>query len=201
MSIMANKIDADKEVSRKIFQHVVDSMGQRPTIGRHWDEPEKVFVDVASAVDHPGRGMTTYTTLSLSNKAPPKGSRLPRGVRVELIASAPTAQEAVENIVATSAFCISKTRWLSHPGEVFPDVVKMYYPKTALPHVLLAHPWPWGRDLELIDFGTRIVTWLMVVPISEGEYQFAIKSGSGELVAKLREAGIESSDVKRRPVV
>lgn len=84
---------------------------------------------------------------------------------------------------------------------MYPNVVKMYYPKLNMKHVMFVSPFLWDENLASFDFEDKYVSWLQAIPISEDEYVYAEKNGSEALEDLLEEAGVDTMDLNRPSVV
>lgn len=68
-------------------------------------------------------------------------------------------------------------------------------------HIMFVPPFLWEEDLELLEFNNKSVTWLMALPISEGELQVAEKHGPDYLQDLLESKQTDIFDIKRESVV
>lgn len=83
---------------------------------------------------------------------------------------------------------------------VHPNVLDLYAPDVVLKHLLLVPPFLWEPEPEPRDFGDVTVAWLMAVPISDGEIEYARVRGSDALQAELERHQIDVVDIDRAPV-
>ena len=93
------------------------------------------------------------------------------------------------------------SKWSCSPGTIFPDVVDMYGCSTTLKHLMFVSPFLWDEKLETLELPSKTVDWLLAVPISEMEYQFAQAEGSGRLEDLFEEYQIDIFDINRPSVV
>ena len=114
---------------------------------------------------------------------------------------APTATQRVENLVAHAAFNLIKDSWLAAPGVTYPSLVTEYEMSDTLEHVTLIAPGlhPGLGSLELD--GMPAVHWLMLLPISESEYEFLVGEGLDDLENRLESSDAPYWDLTRQPVV
>lgn len=77
----------------------------------------------------------------------------------------------------------------------------MYDQETDMKHIMFVPPFLWEEDLELLEFNNKSVTWLMALPISEGELQVAEKHGPDYLQDLLESKQTDIFDIKRESVV
>lgn len=76
----------------------------------------------------------------------------------------------------------------------------MYDQETDMKHVMFVPPFLWEEDLELLEFSNKSVTWLMAIPISEGELQIAEQYSPDHLQDLLESKQIDIFDIKRESV-
>jgi len=74
-------------------------------------------------------------------------------------------------------------------------------PCSPVPHAALADPFLWGDSFKSREFSTRTVAWLMFVPLTEAEFQFASKKGFELLSTRLQSARAEVANLQRASVV
>jgi hypothetical protein len=107
-----------------------------------------------------------------------------------------------ENALATAAFFVIKDHWFCYPGAIFPNIVAMYDLSPTLRHFFFMDPFPWPSLQESLELSDRLVSWLVAVPISEGEYRYAQEKGPGALENLLTETDdIDASDLTRPSLV
>jgi hypothetical protein len=75
--------------------------------------------------------------------------------------------------LASAAFHIMRTDYVYHPGTVIPD----YGLPPKLPHLYLTAPFLWENELKTLDCGTKKVSWLLAMPISEPECRYLRELG------------------------
>jgi hypothetical protein len=161
---------------------------------RHATDPE-VALEVLRVGDSPERGTVTYASLGLCDVAWPEAGR----PRVELVLLSSSDGEVCSQIVANTAFHLMEKRFFPEPGSVVRDVVAVLGAgelSKRLPHVYFALPRPWRVHLPL-DVGPPPITLVMVVPVSEREYQHWRQHGTRALEAALTESGVDVADLRR----
>jgi antitoxin YqcF len=121
--------------------------------------------------------------------------------RLELAGACASSDQFFANVLAASAFCIIQTQRLYSPGSVMPSYVREYYPSTTVPHLYLTAPFLWEDALKTLDCGTKKVSWLLVVPISDAENAFLDENGDAALEDFLQEQQIDVFDLSRQSVV
>jgi antitoxin YqcF len=186
--------------NKEIAAALKDLGAVTPEVHTYWDEAEHSSVYVFSARDLPTQGVTTFATIGLSDHPLLDKSGTEFDTRVEFIGAARTSQRYFDNIISTAAFCVINSKWFCHPGAIFPDVVAMYLRDTALRHLTFAEPGMWRKPLTTRKFGDKTVSWLMMVPISEGEAKLVESGGIDRLENLFEEHDTDIFDLRRTPV-
>jgi antitoxin YqcF len=187
--------------NRELAAMVATAFGHaRPHVRRYWDDAESHHIDIAQVTDSPAPGTTSHGTLGLSDyPLIENGAEYP--VRCELVGTCASAFDFFPNILATSAFNIMTRQWFAAPGRIFPDVVAMYYPSFHVRHVMFCDPFPWDEDLTTAEFPAKTVAWLLAVPVTEAERDYALSSGPHALVEVFVREQMDLFDLKRPSVV
>jgi hypothetical protein len=73
----------------------------------------------------------------------------------------------------------------------------MYYPASEMRHVLFVEPFLWDKKFKVQELPDKTVAWLLMVPISEAEMQYARQNGSDALGDILEEKEVDIFDLKR----
>jgi hypothetical protein len=178
----------------------------KPNVSRYWDENNQSFVDVMVCQDRPSKGICSVATIGVSDHPLLKGGEEYRDgegalVRAEIVGACHKEVKDFPNIIATAAFCVINSKWFCAPGAIFPDIVSMYLPRVSMKHLMFFPPFLWEDRLETLSFDGLIVAWLMAVPISESEYQFAIENSSDELEELFVKNDIDIFNLNRNLVV
>lgn len=188
MTLTSNAKAAARELAR--------TWSKTPTVHRHWDENEKHSVDIASCIDSPFDGRISVGTVTLSNHDLGLGS-----LRVELIGAFPSSFEDAANVAATCAFNAFKDGVPTRPDAIHENVLSLYTPSTALPHVLLADPFLWPDGPETLQERDLTIAWLMIVPISDNERRFSSANGPAALTSLLEQQHVDILDLNRKSAV
>lgn len=182
-----------------IAKSALQVFGGKPQVSKHWDESNVSNIDMLSSADRPYDGITSYSTIGLSDhsiKYTVDGTPL----RIEIVGASASKYEHFPNVLATCAFCIIKSNFLVSHGKIFRDMIKMYYPNSEMKHVLFVSPFMW-EDLKTLDFPNKKVAWLFAVPISENEYIFAQEKGTDSLEELFKEKEIDIFDMERKSIL
>ena len=112
---MADVPESNKIVGRR----VAEAFGRLPKVTTMWDADNRSSVYVGAVVDSPDTGLTSYSTLNLSDWPLYVDGRV-HETRIEMMGAAPSEIELFENAVSTAAFCVINEKWQCYPGRYFP---------------------------------------------------------------------------------
>jgi hypothetical protein len=84
---------------------------------------------------------------------------------------------------------------------VLPDYVREYYTKTTVPHLYFTAPFLWEDALTTQCYDSKKVSWLLVMPISDGELQYLRQHGDALLEELLEQRQIDICDLNRSSVI
>ncbi len=192
---------------KKIFDHLMSTFGRAPKkeecdVHAYHDEAESESVRILRCSNVPLEGADTFATLTLSTHTLKDEEGEERDFGVELVAVAADFKE-MANVLSTASFNIIKDGWLIEPYMIFPDLMAMYLPNGTMQHIMFIDPLGgvWEKDLESWHGGKMPVAFLQALPISESEYQYAVKHGQEELLDKIIAQEAEIYDVTRQAVV
>ena len=104
------------------------------------------------------------------------------------------------NVAATCAFNAFKDGVATRPDVIHMDVLRIYRPSTALPHILLTDPFLWEDGPRTLTEATVQIAWLMMIPIAESERLFAGQEGVEALTTLFEERQIDIFDINRPSV-
>ena len=198
--LMSTLEDRANEVNLYLSKFITKS----PKIARFLDEPEESCIDIAIWENMPSEGLATILTIDLSYHPLFTWDGEPyTKERVELMAVCGIPDiDFMTSIMSTCAFCVINSKWFSVPGSIFHDVVSMYDNKLNMKHILFDFPWIHAEFLSTANIGGVQTRWLMVVPISESEFQYAIEVKSANALSeKLDENHINICDFNRPSVI
>jgi len=186
-------ISKQNKIISKALQSVFNGI---PKYTRYADEIGQSTIDIISCVDRPWKGTTSFGTLGLSDYSiGKKVDGVPLGV--EFVGCCESNFDFFPNILATCAFNIINSKFKCEPGTIYPDVIREYA-NSEMKHVMLTTPFIWEKNLDTLDFSPhKITTWLLIVPISDNEFDLAKKKGTDALAALLEEKDIDILDLLR----
>lgn len=171
-----------------------------PNVRRMWDDREQHSIDVLTASDSPARGTNALATIGLSAHTV-HIEKQPLQFGVELLAVGFDPTDELRRMLASTAFDIFVSHHSVSPGTLLENAVARIDPCSPVPHAALADPFLWGDSFNSREFGTRTVAWLMFVPLTEAEFQFASKKGFELLSTRLQSARAEVANLQRASVV
>jgi hypothetical protein len=191
--------DVHKDL-KTIAKYAASAFGTAPKVLRFWDEGGKSMIDMAACADSPWEGVTSYSTIGLSQYPIIKDGR-DYGVRTEVVGACESGRDEFANCLSTVAFNIINSRFYIGPGIIFKDVLSMYRASKTMKHIFFLPPFLWDGKLETLDLSGKKVAWLMAIPISDAEMRFADERGASVLESKFEEAQIDVFDLDRESVV
>jgi antitoxin YqcF len=169
-------------------------LGGSPRVFDYWDDQKQNSVDILSVNDVPNRGISTYSTLRLSDCA--IGLTVDDvPLRVEFLIPLKTEYEEGGNYIATSALSIINDKVVPKPGVILPRVLELYRPEGQMKHMMLVPPSVW--EVKTQEFSSKIVAWLQLVPLSDAERDFAISNGSDALEHILEKEQADVTNLER----
>lgn len=184
-------VSEDKKV---LARTALNAFGGKPNVSKYWDDNNKSSVDILSCEDKNFEGILSYSTLGLSDfSIGYEENRIP--LRVEFVGA--SNYDCFPNILATCAFNIINSKFDCSFGTIFKDVVKMYLPESPMKHILFLSPFLWEEKLKTVKFENKQVAWLIAIPISEEEKNYADKNGLKALEELFDDNQINVFDLER----
>jgi hypothetical protein len=187
--------------NKVIAKYALNAIGGVPNVQAYHHNTETLSVDMLRCGDRPYSGVTSYSTIGLSDHPMFIDDGSEFGTRIELAGACATAAEFFPNVLASAAFCIIRTKKLYSPGSVMAGYVREYYPSTTVPHLYFTAPFLWEDSLKAIECETKKVSWLLVVPISDAELEFLRKNGDDALEDTFERHQIDIFDLNRASAV
>lgn len=176
--------------------------GSKPVVDRYAeDDNDPYWVDVMRTSDCPQAGVTSYATLGMSrfdNGGLQSGGK---PLRVELLAACQSEYTHMADGLSSCALNVAKSGYQVTPGVVHPNVLNLYSPDITLKHLLLVPPFIWEPEPTSRELDGMIITWLMAVPISDSEIEYARLSGTDQLEALFDEHQIDVFNINRAPIL
>lgn len=198
MNSSAQRITDD---NKRVANHAAKSFGGKPSVSRFHHENAPLHVDVLECKDKPSRGVTSYSTIGLSDFVMKREDGTEFPTRLELAGACASSAEKFPNVIASLAFRIMRNRELVYPGLSFHGFVEEYSAKTTVPHVFVTAPFLWESTLVNVQCDGKNVSWLLVVPVSDAEIKLLEMKGDDALETLFEKAQIDIFDLTRDSVV
>ena len=194
---MATQISARH---KNIASYIAGILGvQKPPISRFGDEEGRSDVFVLEASNSPQVGVKAFCTIGLSD-APLFLDGKEFGARVEILGACGAAFQGLESAISSAAFCVMNSQWFCAPGAIFPGVVEAHGISSTMSDFYFAQPFLW-ESLKTINVEGQDIAWLLAVPVSKAETEFARNNGPEKLEALFSELDIDIFDLNRPSVV
>ena len=81
------------------------------------------------------------------------------------------------------------------------EYVGEYFQMTTVPHLYFSAPFLWEDSLKTLECGTKNVSWLMVIPISDSELKFLTLNVDDALESLFEKKQIDIFDLNRPSVL
>lgn len=187
-------------INQEIAKMMAAVFGGNSRIRQYQDEEEKSQIAILQAADRPFSGITSYSTVGLSGWPIPNSQvRPPLGA--EIVGACASDREEFGNLISAVAFFVINSGWITSPGVTFARIVGMHFPDTTVPHLMFVPPFLWEADLDSKVIGDRTVAWLLALPITSPELDYAQQYGSEALEERLEEAEIDIFDLQRSSAI
>jgi antitoxin YqcF len=186
--------------NKAIYQVVSNIFGVASKVWSYADEHNNSSIDILICPDSPYELVTSYSTIGLSDYSINlQVDDIPLGI--EIIGACESMFDQYPNILATCGFNIINSNFRCAPGIIFSNVIKMYLTDSPMQHILFIPPFGWDKEFETLHFQTKKVAWLLAVPISEAERQYANVNGPEALEKLFEEKQINIYDLFRKSVL
>lgn len=192
-------MDRTQQANRAVAAWVAEVIGGQPTARGYHGEKAGQQVSIARFRDRPQKGVTTYATLGLSDTRVPRQVEPPLGT--EFLGVCDSAATDFPKILGVIAFRAQADGRSCEPDEIFDNVVPSGT-STTLRHAILIPPFLWDDDaFASRAIGHKTVAWLLALPITDAERQYAFDHGPDELQTVFEEAQIDIFDLQRPSAV
>ncbi|NUO50455.1 MAG: suppressor of fused domain protein [Polyangiaceae bacterium] len=189
------RASGDKAVAERVHR----AFGGVTTLRRYHHSTGVSFVDVMSCRDRPGKGITSFATVRLSEHRIYRDRR-DCGTRFELAAGCHSDTGDMASALAAAAHAILLRQGFCMPGVLLRGVVAGYLP-FPFEHLLFASPWKWDQLMEPLELRGRHVSWVWAIPVSTSELELARASnGLGSLLDRFDRENVDLFDLGRSPV-
>lgn len=186
--------------NRTIAKILSLAFGGKPRVTRYWDDARHRSIDILISEDNPQQGVNSYGTVNLSD-VPLIMNGVEYPARLEMVAACGKSFKDFDRAFSTAAFQIVNEGMFCYPGAIFSDVISMYRASLTMEHFLFIPPFLWEEKLQTINLDAKVIAWLLAVPISEKERQFAALHGYDQLVNTFERAQIDIFNLNRTSVI
>ena len=186
----------------KIARFVANAIGFKPQVFPYWDDDKKHSIDILDLVDPLDSNKKFYCTIGISDFPNLIDMKVgEENIPVELLITGYKEFDKVPNILSTCGFFIMKNRWTSQPGSIFKDIVQTYYADVDMKHIMFTSPFFWQDKLQPLELESKVVNWLLAVPISDKELLFKNENGVAALEALFDKKETDVFNLNRKSVV
>lgn len=186
--------------NKVIATKLLETIGGNPKVIEYYDKNNISKTEIFISENRPYEGITSYGTIGLHNYdidlVLPDNKKL----RVEFVGACDSQYEKFPNMLSSCAFNIINSNYSCNPGTVYPNIVKEYYWNFSMEHIMLVSPFLW-ENLSGIELDNKFVTWLMLLPISEKEFQFLKDNGSNALEDLFTKNQIDVYNIERKSIL
>lgn len=196
--IELKKATAAQKIIAKRLLSVAPS--EAPSFTDYWDDEEKNSMVIFKSLNTPEVGTATYSTVGLCEHDLLIDEK-DFNIGLEIITACSRDTPQLENIISTAAFCVINSRWTCAPGVVFPDIVSMYGVSKTLSDLYFCPPFLWNELLNDLFINGKKIAWLLAVPISKSEAEFASRFGPAALEELFEKENIDIFNINRNSVV
>lgn len=174
-------------------------LGKLTNVISYHDDRNIKEINILLVENSLGEGVKACATIGL-NKTDLGMKVDDKPLRVELLATAYQNDDNLcQNILSTTAFEIMD-RGECKPEYIVENIVSMYKKEIDMKHILLVDPFLWD-NIGTLDIEGLIVTWLLIVPISQAELDYSKEKGTSTLLDLFEEKQIDIYDINRKSVL
>lgn len=183
---------------------VADRIGGEdpPRVFRYYDQHDEISTDLLTVAGSPRTGAVAYSTLGLIHHS----VGLRRGdkpLRVELAAAGDARYEYFPNLLSSCAFDVINAHISCSElrrGICIRDRVHTYVQDAVPAHLVLLPASMvtfWAGTFPDLAFPDKEVSWMLVLPVSDGELAWYEQHGAEALLSLLQ--GVDLLDLEREP--
>ncbi|MDR1962884.1 MAG: suppressor of fused domain protein [Planctomycetaceae bacterium] len=186
---------------KHVCNHLKTLFDDKPSFSRFWDSQNENPITIATWQNRPEIGLSTIMTVDLSYYPLVKYGELYTKGKAEIMSVCIGDDHTVfEDIIAQCARCVVN-KYFCCPNAIFPDVIKIYVTSSEMKHVFFDKPFLWSEDLSCAVIENIKTMWLMAIPISDAEYQYAIEHNVEKLGKLFEKEKIEYWDINRKSIL
>lgn len=181
-----------------IVKNELSILGKISKVQRYWDDIYTKSIDIFQALNIPQKGVQSCATIGLYKTDIGLISD-DKELRAEILGALDISVNVFENIMASIAFEIMD-RNKCFPGYMIDYIIPRYIQDSDMKHILITNPFVWEHTESLL-LENCYVAWLMAVPISQREYEYAQNKGVDELETIFVEEQIDIYNIYRESVI
>lgn len=183
---------------KEIFRHARQFIGGTATVYAYYNEDNSKSIDVMTSTNTQYKAVDIHSTIGLSETNINK-SMAGKRVGVELIAVGDKGKDINCNILASVAFEIMDEKNCYY-GEAFINAISKYDKSLEMKHVILLAPAFW-EEYSQISSNSMIISWLLLVPISDKEKSYIESNGVDAFEEILAKQDVDITDINRKSFV
>lgn len=188
---------------KQIEEEIASTFGAKLIKETYSTDDEKLSVDILKAEDCPCEEVNSYATLgaSLYPNVQPNGN----DIRVEFVALGYCEDdEVIQEILSTCAYLVMDGEVTMCPYFVIQNILDEFLEDSEMKHILLIRPFGWRKELAFSHIDDQVLSYLMICPISDKEFEFlrkqGVEKGPQKLMAKFQQEGIDICDLERESI-
>lgn len=185
------------ELNKAVAKAEMNFIKGTPQIRRFWDSSNEKQIDILKCLNTPQNGLQVCATIGL-NKIDIGLISDKKPLRAEIVGASDILNNSFENMIATTAFKIMDSH-TCFPGYIVDNVIEEYIPDCEMKHFLLTDPFLW-EDAQSITLDSVHIAWLMTVPISHKEYEYARINGVSKLESAFEHHNIDIYNIYRKSI-
>lgn len=186
------------DINKIVAQHELQILGGTPKVNRHWNDTEDKSIDILKCMDVPQKGIQSCASIGLNNTDIGLQSGEQK-LRVEILGACDKQINEFENIIASVAFNVMDSN-NCYPGYIVEDIINQYIPESHMKHILLTDSFLW-ENTESISVEDVCIALLMIVPISDEEFEYIQKNGVDALEKQFEEKEIDIYNIYRKSII
>jgi len=172
----------------------------KPPVIRYWDSNHRSDLHILEGADCPQKGVKSYATVGLSEHPLIRNGK-EFNARVELLGACGSEFSEFAEILSTVGFCVINSQWFCAPGVIFPGVLDLHGASKTMSDIYFADPFLWGDRFKSSIIENQMTAWLLVIPISKRETEFAVQNGPDKLEQLFERQNIDIYNLNRPSVV
>lgn len=191
------------EENKKLYNYISNIVGINKMIERHYDKQKKNFIDIFTCNDSLYPRIKVCGTIGLSdhpNEIEMNNNSF-KNIPIELLIAGYTESKMLTSILSTAGFYITNNGWECQPGSVFMQIIELYFETSEMKHIMFISPFLWEDKLKPLKLETKIVHWLLCIPISDKELEYKMENGASALEDIFEEKDIDIFDINRKSAI